>query len=529
MELGVGANAGNFPDRIAVVFGAKRATWKEWNGRICQLARALPALGLAPGDKIAVLLHNCPEFIEIANAASQASVVMVPLNYRLRPREIEYIVRDSDSRMIFFGAEFAPELAPILAELEGLIAGGAVVVGEADGTGGTAGAVLPVPLRQYEGLLAAQETPGPEPELTSVRPKTQPAQSLMIYTSGTTGRPKGVDRPGARDPELLIGVARGFGLKWGSEVHLVPAPLYHSAPTLGVFLTIALGGTLVLMDRFDAEAFLALVESERITSTFVVPTMLKRVLALPEESKRRYDLSSLRSLIVGAAPLPRETKLAAISYFGPCLYEYYGSTDAGLNTILSPAEQLARPASCGRALPGNHIKILADDGEELPRGEVGEIYVTSSVARTTRYYKDPEKTRQAFRGDYMTVGDMGYLDGDDYLYVVDRKADMVISGGVNVYPAEIEEVIHEHPAVLDVAVIGVPNAEWGEELKALVQLKESTPATAEEILALCRDRLADYKIPRSLDFVAEVPRNPSGKIQKRQIRAPYWAGSERRI
>ncbi|MGH9022018.1 MAG: AMP-binding protein [Acidimicrobiia bacterium] len=525
MEIGAKANADRFPDRTAVVSGELRSTWKEWNGRMCQLARALLALGLAPGDKISVLLHNCPEFLEVANAVSKARLVMVPLNYRLRGREIEYIVKDSDSRMIFFGAEFAAELEPVLSEIPGLISGGAVMVGGSGEEPGRPDSARR--LTRYEELLAAQ--PETEPDLELDVQGSPPGQTMMIYTSGTTGRPKGVDRPTPRDPELLIGVARGFGLQWGSEVHLVPAPLYHGAPTLGVFLTIALGGTLVLMERFDAERFLALVEAERITSTFVVPTMLQRILALPEDAKGRYDLSSLRSLIVGAAPLPLSTKLAAISYFGPCLYEYYGSTDAGLNTILSPAEQLTRPASCGRVLPGNHIKILGDNGTELPRGEIGDIYVTSSMARTTRYYKDPEKTRQAFRGEYMTVGDMGYLDEDDYLYLVDRKADMVISGGVNVYPAEIEEVIHGHPAVLDVAVIGVPNEDWGEELKALVQLKEGTRATAKEILGLCRDRLADYKTPRSVDFVVEIPRNPSGKILKRQIRAPYWEGRERLI
>jgi long-chain acyl-CoA synthetase len=374
----------------------------------------------------------------------------------------------------------------------------------------------------YESLLARQ--PASEPA-----DQPPPGMNSMIYTSGTTGRPKGVHRPGGIPPELFLAIVQGFGMRMGDEVHLVPAPLYHSAPTLGSALTIVLGGTLVIMEKFDPEEFLAAIDREKVTSSFVVPTIVKRVLALPDEVKRRYDMSSLRSLIVGAAPFPVETKRAAVAYFGDCLYEYYGSTDAGLNTILPPSEQLARPASCGKGLAGQEIVILDDEGSRLGPGEVGNIYVTNQLVKAMQYYKDPEKTKQAFRGDYMTVGDMGYLDAEGYLYIVDRKTDMVISGGVNIYPAEIEEVIHEHPAVLDVAVIGVPNEEWGEELKAVVQLKPGVRAGADDIIDFCRERLADYKRPRSVDFVDEVPRNPSGKLLKREIRAPYWAGRERRV
>ncbi len=513
MEIGAGANAKHFPDRTAIVFGDSRFSWRDWNGRINQLAHALRALGLGRGDKVAVMLHNCHQILEVGQAAMKTGVVTVPLNYRLRAREIQYIVDNADARVLIVGAELLPEILPIVAELNGIVDGGHLLVG--DGS-------PPAPFRDYEELLAAQPSAEPgDPAPAGI--------NSMIYTSGTTGRPKGVYRPGGIDPAIILSIVQGFGLEMGNEVHIVPAPLYHSAPGLGATLTIVLGGTLVVMDKFDPERFLALVERERVTSSFVVPTILKRILALPDDVKRRYDRSSLRSLIVGAAPFPVETKKAAIAYFGDCIYEYYGSTDAGLNTILAPSEQAARPASCGKPVGGSEIRILDDDGNALPAGAVGNIYLSNALVKSMQYYKDPEKTREAFRGDYMTVGDMGYLDDEGYLYIVDRKTDMVISAGVNIYPAEIEEAIHEHPAVLDVAVIGVPNEEWGEELKAVVQLRPGARASADEIIDFCRERLADYKRPRTVDFVAEVPRNPSGKLLKREIRAPYWEGRARRV
>ena len=514
MQIGPAANARNAPDRTAVVFEDVRYSWKEWNARVNRLAHALRALGLGRGDKVAQMFHNCHHFLEVTMAAQKIGAVTVPLNYRLKGPEIEYIVNNSDARALVFGEELLPEIEPVLGSMPNLLDGGKIVVGK----GTPDDRFVP-----YEGFLADQ----PDGEPGEAAP---PGMNSMIYTSGTTGRPKGVFRSGGVDPQLILQVIQGFGLQFGDEVHIVPAPLYHSAPGLGAALTIALGGTLVIQSRFDPESFLRLIQEEKVTSAFVVPTILKRVLALPDEVKRRYDVSSMRSLIVGAAPFPVETKLAVLDFFGEsCLYEYYGSTDAGLNTILPPAEQRRRPTSCGKVLEGQDVKILDDAGNELPRGEIGNIYITNPLVKSMQYYKDPEKTKSAFRGDYMTVGDMGYLDDEGFLYICDRKTDMVISGGVNIYPAEVEHVIHEHPAVLDVAVVGVPNEEWGEELKAVVSLKPGVRATADDVIDFCRERLADYKRPRSVDFVDEVPRNPSGKILKREIRARYWEGRERRV
>jgi acyl-CoA synthetase (AMP-forming)/AMP-acid ligase II len=511
MQTGPAANAQNCPDKTAVVFRDRRFTWQQWNARMNQLAHGFSDLGLQSGDKVAVLLNNCSELLEVTSAVSKVGMVAVPLNYRLTPDEIEYIVNNADARAFIFGTEFVERVRTVQDKLANVSRDHCFVVGEA--RGGFAG---------YADLLAGQSTEEPPAEAV-------PGMSAMIYTSGTTGRPKGVARRGSGvDMQLVLGILQGFRLS-ADEVHLVCAPLYHSAPLLGAALTIALGGTLVIMPKFDAEDFLSLVDREKVTSTMAVPTIMKRLVALPEEVKGRYDLRSMRAMIFGAAPCPMETKRAIAELFGNCLYEYYGSTDAGLSSILPPEEQFTKAGSCGKILAGHNIKIFDDEGHELPRGQAGDVYITNSLVQTMQYYKDPEKTRGAFRGEYMTVGDVGYLDADNYLYLVDRKIDMVISGGVNIYPAEIESVIHDHPAVLDVAVIGVPNEEWGEELKAVVQLKPGARASADEIIDFCGARLADYKRPRSIDLVDEVPRNPSGKLLKRELRQRYWGAAGRRI
>jgi len=512
MQIGPAANAQNYPDKLAVVFRNRRYTWRQWNARMNQLAHLLRALGLRQGDKVAVLLNNSNESLEVTAGVSKVGMIAVPLNYRLTPDEITYIVGNADAKAFVFGSEFTERVRAVQDRLPGVPRANFVVVG--DEPVGDFGL--------YEGLLASQPTTEPEGEGTL-------GLSAMIYTSGTTGRPKGVSRRGnPTDPKLIMAILQGFNLAPG-EIHLVCAPLYHSAPLLGAALTIVLGGTLVIMPKFDPEEFLRLVQDEKVTSTMTVPTIMKRLVSLPEEIRRSYDVSSMRSMVFGAAPCPMETKRAIAEYFGECLYEYYGSTDAGLSTILPPHEQFTKVGSCGRLLDGHDIKIFDDAGHELPAGQVGDVYITNSLVEGMEYYKDPEKTRKAFRGRYMTVGDMGYLDADKYLYLVDRKIDMVISGGVNIYPAEIEATLHEHPAVLDVAVIGVPNEEWGEELKAIVQLKPGAHTSAEELIVFCTQRLADYKRPRSIDLVDELPRNPSGKLLKREIRSRYWNDAGRRI
>ena len=512
MQIGPAANAQNYPDKLAVVFRDRRYTWREWNARMNQLAHALLGLGLDRGDKVAVLLHNCNEAVEVLCAVSKLGMLAVPLNYRLTPDEIEYVVTNSDARAFIFGSEFADAVRSVQDRLPQVPPSHRIVVGDDPRNAD----------REYESFLAGQSTDEPPTEGVA-------GLSAMIYTSGTTGRPKGVSRGDTGVPPLLLlGILQGFNLQ-PDEVHLVCAPLYHSAPLLGSGLTIALGGTLVIMSRFEPEEFLHLVHHEKVTSTMTVPTIMKRLVSLPREILARYEVRSMRAMIFGAAPCPMETKRAVAEYFGPCLYEYYGSTDAGLSTILAPHEQFTKEGSCGRVLDGHDIKIFDDAGHELPTGQVGDVYITNAMVESMQYYKDPEKTEKAFRDKYMTVGDMGYLDADKYLYLVDRKIDMVISGGVNIYPAEIESVLYDHPAVLDVAVIGVPNEDWGEELKAVVQLQPGATVSAADLVDFCVERLADYKRPRSVDFVDELPRNPSGKLLKRELRQRYWGEAGRRI
>ena len=355
--------------------------------------------------------------------------------------------------------------------------------------------------------------------------------STMVYTSGTTGRPKGVHRQPADRSEagqVMQTFMQLFRIAPG-DVHLLAGPLYHAAPNAFSNIHIVLGGTVVIMPRFDEEEALRLIARERVTTTHMVPTMFVRILKLPEATRRAYDLSSLKSVIHAAAPCPVDVKWKTMELFGQdTVHEYYAATEVG-GTYISPAEWRRKPGSVGRPLPNAEVKVLDDDGNECASGTIGTIYMRINPKADFEYYKDAEKTRANRRGDFATVGDMGYFDADGYLFIADRKHDMVISGGVNIYPREIEDVLITHPKVLDVAVIGVPDPEWGEQLKAIVQLKPGESATAEEIIAFARQRVADYKRPRSVDFVTELPREPSGKLYKRKLKEQYWAGREKMV
>lgn len=358
----------------------------------------------------------------------------------------------------------------------------------------------------------------------------------MLYTSGTTGRPKGVRRPlpGLDPHEVNPAGPAFFGIfgiaPFDDHVHLCGSPLYHTAVLNFVNISIQLGHPAVLMDRWDPEEMLRLIERHRVTHTHMVPTQFHRLLALPARVRARYDVSSLRAAIHGAAPCPLETKRRMLEWWGPVVIEYYAATEGG-GTVINAREWLAKPGSVGKPWPGSVVTVLDANGAELPPGEPGLIYLRMGAA-TFEYHKDAAKTKAARVGDLFTLGDIGYLDEDGYLFLCDRKSDMIISGGVNIYPAEIEGELSCHPKVADVAVFGVPNPDWGEEIKAIVQPVDGVvgdAALTEELLHFAGGRLAKFKLPRSIEYRDELPRDPNGKLYKRKLREPYWASRERAI
>jgi long-chain acyl-CoA synthetase len=515
MELGLAAHARATPERIALALGSQRRSYAELNARVNRLANGLAARGIEPGDKIAFMLANGFEFFEVSNAAAKLGAIATPINYHFKSSEIEYIVDNSDAKAFVYAAELVrpDQLAPILARLSKVAVQLCV------------GAPVPAAALAYDTFLTAQSDADPASDLGAGGAAT------MVYTSGTTGRPKGVQRKVADRDEagrLMQMFMQLFKIAPG-DVHLLTGPLYHSAPNAFSNIHIVLGGTVVIMPRFDAEEALRLIERERVATTHMVPTMFVRILALPETTRRGYDLSSLKSVIHAAAPCPVDVKWKTMELFGPdSVHEYYAATEVG-GTYISPQEWRQKPGSVGRPLPGAAVKILDDDGNECTAGAVGTIYMRINPKADFEHYKDAEKTRANRRGDFATVGDMGYFDSDGYLFIADRKHDMVISGGVNIYPREIEDVLITHPKVLDVAVIGVPDTEWGEQLKAIVQLKPGAVATADEIIEYARQHLADYKRPRTVDFIDQLPREPSGKLYKRKLKEQYWAGREKMV
>ena len=504
----VGYWAARQPDATALIGEQGRLTFAQLNARGNRLARLLRERGMRAGDTLALLCHNCFELVEVLVATRRIGVRLTPINFHLGAEEVEYILRDCEAKVFVAAARFADVAARAArdhAELRTRIAVGGDIPG-------------------FEPLRALVETYDDgdiaEPVLGG----------NMLYTSGSTGKPKGVARPSAPPPAAAAGsatsrIATG-GYQPGSDLHLCTGPLYHAAP-LAYSLTIPLlgGAGVVLMDGWDAERSLALIDEHGITHTHMVPTMFHRLLALPEERRARYAHAKLRYVLHGAAPCPVDVKRALIAWLGPVVFEYYGATE-GTGTFVDSETWLRKPGTVGKPEPTDQIKVFDEGGDELPPGAVGIIYLKAPAATRFNYHKDPKKTEAAFRGDYFTVGDMGYLDADGYLFLTDRSANLIISGGVNIYPAECDEALLAHPAVQDVAVIGVPNREWGEEVKAVVELKPGYEASLEltrELIEHCRARLAHYKCPRSVDFVASLPRLDSGKLSKHALREQYRA------
>jgi long-chain acyl-CoA synthetase len=514
-DIGLWKIAEQQPERTAVITPEGSAiAYGELAATADRYGRGLQAMGLRPGDAIVLMLPNGAELVAAYFAALQTGLYVVTVNWHLVGAEVAYIADDSGAKALLAHERFAEAAADAAAQ-SGLPADACFAVGE------------------VKGFRPLDELGADEPR---TRPEIRTAGSPMLYTSGTTGRPKGVRRPltGADPDEVPVASTwffSIFGLEaFDDHVHLCGSPLYHTAVLNFVGISLQLGHTAVLMDRWDAEEMLRLIERHRVTHSHMVPTQFHRLLNLPEQTRSRYDVSSLRAMIHGAAPCPPEVKRAMLDWWGPVVIEYYAATEGG-GTVIPAQEWLAKPGSVGKPWPGSVVSILDDDGAPLPAGEVGTVYMRMGSSNF-EYHNDEDKTRQARVGDLFTLGDVGYLDEDGYLFLCDRRNDMIISGGVNIYPAEIENALSVHPKVGDVAVFGVPHDDWGEQVKAVVQPAEGVEpgrGLTEEILEHARTRLAKFKVPRSIDYLAELPRDPNGKLYKRKLRDPHWADRDRAI
>ena len=513
MTLAFHANAA--PDRMAIISPHGDRTYAELNANANRLARALRARGIGAGDSVSLVCANRPQFPEALAAALRIGVRLTPVNWHLTGEEMAYIVENSDSKAVIGDARFADAVAEAVASAP------AVEVKLAVG-GDIAG------FEPYDAFIAGQSGDDIDDPVLG---------RTMLYTSGTTGRPKGVDRavesaapqkPKSDLPAaglLLAGAVGKAAAQDGTkDRHLCTGPLYHAAPlAFSLSGPLAAGCGVVLMDGWDPEETLRLIAEHGVTHSHMVPTMFHRLLALDEGTRSKYDLSSLRFIIHGAAPCPVSVKKALMEWLGPVVYEYYAATEGG-GTFVTPEEWLTKPGTVGKPFHPALVQIQDETGEVLPPNEIGTVYFRAPDTGRFAYYKDDAKTSGSYRGDYFTLGDHGYLDDDGYLFLTGRSAELIISGGVNIYPAEVDAVLLTHPAVGDAGTIGIPNDEWGEEVKAVVELREgvdASPALAEEILAFVRERLAHYKAPRSLDFVDELPRHDNGKLYRRKLRELY--------
>jgi long-chain acyl-CoA synthetase len=488
MPHGIAAIAAAEPDRLAVIDGDVRLTYGELDRRINRMAHLLADRGVGHGDRVAVLLRNRPEVFVAWNAAGRVGAIPVPISYRFTPNEVRYIVGDSGSCVFVHDGDTDASIVDGLPELRSTL--------DVDAGSGEQAPTTP-PTAEFLG--------------TAVIP--------MAYTSGTTGQPKGIVRSlpmPAR--EATPNPIAGF---WGftaDDVHLMCGPAYHTAPGVYAQLHLTLGACVVVMQPFNAEQCLELIETERVTTSHMVPANFVRIVEVDWD---RRDLSSVRKILHAAAPCPVPLKRRVMEVFPPgTVWEYYGMSE-GLATIISPQEWLAKPGSVGKAFPGLDVKVVDDDGNTLPPGEIGTIRVSAIPGYEFGYHNAPDKTAAAWEDGYFTVGDLGHLDEDGYLFIADRRTDLVISGGVNIYPAEVEQAIAELADVVDVAVFGVPDERMGQRVHAVVELRPGAAATADDVIASLRGSLADFKLPRSIEFVDVLPREPNGKIRKRDLRESY--------
>ena len=504
-HLAVMFQAAAHPEKEALVeygeHGVRRLTWGELDATINRLANALLARGAGSRARVGLMLPNGSEFLIAQQALPRMGGTAVQIGYRSKPAEIAYILANAEPKVTIVHADYLAAMAEARAQTG---KGGAlIVVGDSRPPGPDA--------IGWEHALAAAS-----PEMP-VRTRDTDGGGVIVYTSGTTGKPKGANRSWKQTGyESVADMIHQVGMR-SDDRHLVVCPLYHAAAPAFVQIMLALGSTIVMMNHFDPEGALAIIQRERITCTLMVPTMLIRITSLPEDTIARHDTRSLRWVMSGAGPLTTDTARRFMDRFGPILWNFYGATETGLVTLAGPDDHVRRPGTIGRALRGNEIRLLDDTGAEVPPGEVGELYARNPTM-IAGYHRNDEATRASQRDGFFSVGDLGRVDADGYYYLESRKHDMVISGGVNIYPREIEDHLHTHPAILEAAVVGVPDPEWGESLRAFIVLRDGHQVTEAEVVEYCRDHLADFKRPRKVTFIAELPRNPTGKVLKRELR-----------
>jgi long-chain acyl-CoA synthetase len=508
------------PDATALADEFGETSWRDFDTRVNQLIHALRAAGLEPGDTLSILSGNRREYFEAMAASMQGSYRFVPVNWHWVAEEVAYVLDNSDSKALLVDERYVEVAREALAQANARELKAVIVAG-----GETSEDMI-----SYEDFIA---------DASKDNPQDQGVGGPMFYTSGTTGRPKGVVSSTFKvgspvDFMKLVGksIANSLGVP-EAGVTLLEGPIYHSAQWAFAFLPMLAGASVVMRHKFDPAETLELIDQHRVSNVLFVPTQFVRLLRLDEDVKKSFDGSSLEAVWHSAAPCSHPVKRDMIDWFGPVIFECYGSTEGAIISTISSQEWLERPGSLGKLAATIEGRVVKEDGSLAAPGEAGTLYFKNKMGTDFEYHKDPEKTAEVhLEPGVFTFGDVGYIDEDGYLFMSDRKIDMIISGGVNIYPAEIEGVLVEHPSIADAAVFGIPNEEFGEEVKAAVELMEDVEASeglTAELIAHCREHLAGYKAPRSIDFEASLPRTPTGKLYKRLLRDPYWQDQGRKI